>query len=199
MRVMIACEYSGTVREAFRALGHDAWSCDLLPADDDSQHHLQMDVERVLWPGRWDIIIMHPPCTALCVSGNRWYGNGKPRHSLRLEAIEWTMGLWEKANGACPRVCMENPVGVLPIKATQWIQPWEFGHTASKKTGLWLRGLPKLTPTEVVARGERHVTRSGRSLPKWYNLPPSEDRWKVRSRTFKGIAEAMASQWGGRV
>ena len=197
MRVLIACEYSGTVREAFRALGHDAWSCDLLPADDDSPHHLQVDVGELLEEGRWDMIVMHPPCTALCVSGNRWYGKGKPKHSTRLEAIEWTMSLWERANEVCPRVCMENPVGVLPMKASQWVQPWQFGDSASKKTGLWLSGLPELKPSNVVSKGERHVTKSGRSLPKWYNLPPSEDRWKVRSKTFQGIADAMAAQWGG--
>ena len=197
MKVLIACEYSGTVREAFRALGHDAWSCDLLPADDGSPHHLQMDVGELLEEGRWDMIVMHPPCTALCVSGNRWYGKGKPKHSMRLEAIEWTMSLWERANEVCPRVCMENPVGVLPMKASQWVQPWQFGDSASTKTGLWLSGLPELKPSNVVSKGERHVTKSGRSLPKWYNLPPSEDRWKVRSKTFQGIADAMATQWGG--
>tara|TARA_R110002110_G_C13037429_1_gene679470 strand:- start:173 stop:529 length:357 start_codon:yes stop_codon:yes gene_type:complete len=116
---------------------------------------------------------------------------------MRLEAIEWTMSLWERANEVCPRVCMENPVGVLPMKASQWVQPWQFGDSASKKTGLWLSGLPELKPSNVVSKGERHVTKSGRSLPKWYNLPPSEDRWKVRSKTFQGIADAMAAQWGG--
>lgn len=194
MRVLIGCESSGTVREAFRALGHEAWSCDLLPADDGSPFHIQGDMSDLLVPDRWDLIIMHPPCTALCVSGNRWYGKGKPKHAERLRAVEWTMALWEQAVRVCPRVCMENPVGVLPMKATQWVQPWEFGHPESKRTGLWLHGLAPLTPTDVLelpAAGVWHnQTPSGQN-----KLGPSPDRWKVRSKTYQGIANAMAAQW----
>ena len=186
MRVLIACESSGTVREAFRALGHDAWSCDLLPADDGSPWHVQGDMLGLLVAGRWDLIIMHPPCTALCVSGNRWYGNGKPKHAERLRAVEWTVALWRRAVEVCDRVCMENPVGVLPMKASQWVQPWQFGHGETKRTGFWLHGLPLLVPTDVVDGREQRI----------WKLGPSADRWKVRSKTFDGIAQAMAAQWG---
>ena len=186
MRVLIGCESSGTVREAFRALGHDAWSCDLLPADDGSPFHVQGDMADLLVADRWDLIIMHPPCTALCVSGNRWYGSGKPKHDERLQAITWTVALWERAIAVCPRVCMENPVGVLPMKAAQWVQPWQFGHGETKRTGFWLHGLRPLTPTDVVDGREQRI----------WKLGPSADRWKVRSKTFDGIAQAMAAQWG---
>lgn len=120
MRVLVACEYSGTVRRAFEAKGHLVMSCDLLPADDGAQNHHKGDVFDLLGP---DLIIMHPPCTALAVSGNRWYGNGMPRHADRLEAIKWTVGLFDAAKEAARMVCMENPVGVLPMPATQYIQP----------------------------------------------------------------------------
>ena len=192
MKVLIACEYSGKVREAFRALGHDAWSCDLLPSDNLTDYHYTGDCWPVIAEG-WDLIIMHPPCTALAVSGNRWYGSGMPKHQDRLDSIEWTMALYEHAKKHAPRVVFENPVGVLPIKPTQYIQPYQFGHPESKKTGLWLHNLPPLVPTNDV----EHVWRT---LPKKeaqriHMLPPSEDRWKIRSETYTGIAEAMASQW----
>ena len=192
MRVLIGCETSGASREAFRRLGHDAWSCDVLPADDGSPHHIVGDIVKLLEDGpRWDLIILHPPCTALAVSGNRWYGEGKERHHERVEAIRWTVALWELATSICPRVALENPVGVLSsqggLAATQYIQPWQFGHGETKKTGLWLHGLPALRPTDVVEGREQRV----------WNLPPSPDRWKIRSKTFQGIADAFASQWGG--
>jgi len=192
MRVLVACEYSGKVREAFRALGHDAWSCDLLPSDNLTDYHYTGDCWPVIAEG-WDLIIMHPPCTALAVSGNRWYGKGMPKHQDRLDSIDWTMALYEHAKKHAPRVAFENPVGVLPIKPTQYIQPYQFGHPESKKTGLWLHNLPPLVPTNDV----EHVWRT---LPKKeaqriHMLPPSEDRWKIRSETYTGIAEAMASQW----
>jgi len=192
MRVLVACEYSGKVREAFRALGHDAWSCDLLPSDNLTDYHYTGDCWPVIAEG-WDLIIMHPPCTALAVSGNRWYGSGMPKHQDRLDSIEWTLALYEHAKKHAPRVAFENPVGVLPIKPTQYIQPYQFGHPESKKTGLWLHNLPPLVPTNDV----EHVWRT---LPKKeaqriHMLPPSADRWKIRSETYTGIAEAMASQW----
>jgi hypothetical protein len=200
-RVLIGCESSGTVREAFRARGFDAWSCDLLPADDGSEHHLKAPIEHMMLVCNWDLIILHPPCTCLALSGNRWYGVGKEKHHLRVEAAEWTRSLWERAKSVCPRVALENPAGVLPKMAdmhpAQFVHPWMFGEEASKKTGLWLHNLPQLQPTNVVGKGEFHVTKSGRKLPKWYNLPPSENRWKIRSKTFQGLADAMAEQWGG--
>lgn len=147
MKVLIACEYSGKVREAFRALGHDAWSCDLLPSDNLTDYHYTGDCWPVIEEG-WDLIIMHPPCTALAVSGNRWYGSGMPKNSERIAAIEWTLALYEHAKNHAPRVAFENPVGVLPIKPTQYVQPYEYGHPESKKTGLWLHNLPPLVPTD---------------------------------------------------
>jgi hypothetical protein len=202
MRVLVACETSGAVRNEFLLNGHDAWSCDLLPSEDKSMTHIVGDVKDVIWQeGPWDLIIMHPPCTALCVSGNRWYGRFMPKENEREQAVEWTKDMWYKATAVAPYVCMENPVGVLNRlwrKPTQIIQPYDFGHDASKKTCLWLEGLPTLEPTDYYP--PRYVD----GYPRWGNqtdsgqnkLGPSEDRWKERSRTYKGIAKAMADQWG---
>ena len=184
MNVLIGCEYSGRVRDAFISKGHDAVSCDLLPTDAQGPH-IQGDVMQAIRSRQWDLIIMHPPCTALAVSGNRWYGKGMPKQDERLKAIRWTMALWELAKHHSDRVCMENPVGVLPMPPTQYIQPWQFGHGETKKTGLWLHNLPPLVPTNVVEGREQRI----------WKLPPSADRWKIRSETYKGIAEAMADQW----
>ena len=192
MRVLVACEYSGTVRDSFRALGHDAWSCDLLPCDADPKHHIHGDVMEVLGAG-WDLMVAHPPCTHLAVSGARWF---KDKVSEQLEALAFVRTLLA---APIPRIALENPVSIISShirKPDQIIQPWMFGHEATKTTCLWLIDLPPLQPTQMVGHGERHVTKSGRSLPKWYNLPPSADRWKIRSATFKGIADAMAAQWG---
>jgi hypothetical protein len=186
VRVLVACEFSGTVRDAFAARGHDAWSNDLLPTESPG-NHITGDCLRAINAGPWDAIIMHPPCTALAVSGNRWYGRGMPKHAERIAAVEWTMNLWRVAVANCPRVCMENPVGVLPMRATQYVQPWQFGHGETKRTGLWLHGLPPLIPTDVVEGREGRVHR----------MPPGPNRWKERSRTYSGIANAMATQWGG--
>jgi len=195
MKVLVACEYSGRVREAFRALGHDAYSCDLLPADDKSWWHHEGCCMPVIADTDidWDLIIMHPPCTALAVSGNAWYGANMPKNAERHRSIAWTMALFDHAKNHAPMVAMENPVGVLPIKPTQYVQPWMFGHPESKKTGLWLHNLPKLVETDNV-----HAEFLG--LPKnkqqrLHYLPPSADRWKIRSTTFQGIADAMAEQW----
>lgn len=188
MNILIACEYSGVVREAFRRRGHNAWSNDLLPADDSSEFHIQGDCFDAINSRQWDIIIMHPPCTALAVSGNRWYGEGMPKNNERQDSIQWTCSLWKVAKEKAGAVCMENPVGVLShyIGKPQYIQPWQFGHGETKKTGLWLYGLPQLKPTNVVSGREQRV----------WKMPPSPDRWKLRSTTYKGIAEAMADQWG---
>ena len=193
LRVLVACECSGKVRNAFRRLGHYAWSCDLLPADDGSQFHFRGDCIEAIKLG-WDLIIMHPPCTALAVSGNAWYGTGMPKNDQRWMAICWTMDLFNLAKLHSPRVAMENPVGVLPIKPSQYVQPWMFGHPESKKTGLWLHNLPPLVETD-------NVKAVFDSLPKnqqqrLHYLPPSKDRAKIRSETFAGIADAMADQWG---
>lgn len=194
MKILIACEFSGRVRDAFRSRGHEAVSCDLLPCDGDSTFHLLGNCIPVISEG-WDLVIMHPPCTALAVSGNAWYGKGRPKHSDRDIAIRWTMDLWELALANSPKVCMENPVGVLPIRPSQYIQPYEFGHAESKKTGLWLYGLPLLRSTNVLQKPKGTVwnnqTKSGQN-----KLGPSKDRWKLRSLTYQGIADAMAEQWG---
>jgi site-specific DNA-cytosine methylase len=189
MNILVACEYSGVVREAFKKKGHNAWSCDLLDAEDGSVFHKKQDCMVAIAEG-WDIIIMHPPCTHLAVSGNRWYGTGMPGHDKRVEAAQWTLQLWRLAKQYSPKVCMENPVGVLSnygeLPKPQYIQPWMFGHGETKKTGLWLYNLPYLVPTDVVEGREQRV----------WKMAPSEDRWKERSRTFTGIGEAMATQWG---
>ena len=197
LKVLVGCEYSGTVRDAFRRLGHDAMSCDILPTDVDGPHH-QGDVFDLLGQ-RWDLIIAHPPCTALTVAGNSTYGEGQPKYAERLASVEWTVGLWNRCKEASPRVCMENPVGVLRrlggMHAPQYIQPYEFGHMEQKKTGLFLHGLPNLKPTNNVY--EEMMKLPKRERERLHYLPPSPDRWKLRSTTFAGIAEAMAAQWGG--
>ena len=191
MKILIACEYSGSVRDAFRALGHDAVSCDLLPTDVPGPHY-QGDVRDILNDG-WDMMIAHPPCTHLAVSGARWF---KDKQAEQAEALDFVRLLL-----AAPidRIALENPVSIISSrirKPDQIIQPWQFGHEATKTTCLWLQNLPPLTPTNIVGKGARHVTKSGKSLPEWYNLPPSPDRWKIRRATFAGIAAAMAAQWG---
>ena len=141
-------------------------------------------------------MIAFPPCTHLAVSGARWFA-AKRADGRQQQGIDFFMAL---ANANIPKIAIENPVGIMSTewrKPDQIVQPWQYGHEATKTTCLWLKGLPELTPTNVVGKGARHVTKSGRSLPEWYNLPPSEDRWKIRSKTFQGIADAMADQWGG--
>lgn len=197
MRVLVGCEYSGTVRDAFLAAGHDAISCDLLPTDKPGPHY-QGDIAEML-NHSWDLIIMHPPCTALTVAGNGTYGEGKPKYKERLQSVAWTMGLWEKSTAVSPRVCFENPVGVLSrlggmVKA-DYIQPYQFGHKEQKKTGLYLQGLEPLRETENVYKEMMLLPVNVRQ--RMFHLPPSHDRWKIRSTTYAGIAAAMAGQWGG--
>ena len=192
MRVLVACEYSGVVRDAFLARGHDAMSCDLLPSESPGPHY-QGDIRDVLDVG-WDMMIAHPPCTHLAVSGARWF---KDKQVEQEEALNFVNLLID--HPFIDKVCLENPVSIISSrirKPDQIIQPFWFGHEARKTTCLWLKNLPPLEPTNMVGEGEIVTTKSGRRLPKWYNLPPSEDRGKLRSRTFEGIAEAMASQWG---
>ena len=196
MRVLIACEYSGRVREAFRARGHDAWSCDLLPSEDPSLRHIQGDVLEVIGRG-WDLMIAHPPCTHLAVSGARHF-EAKRADGRQQEAIEFFLAL---ARAPIPRIAIENPVCIMSSvwrKPDQVIQPWQYGHDASKSTCLWLKGLPHLVPTKIVAgRDAGGKERWGNQTDSGQNkLSPSPDRWKERSRTYEGIAEAMADQWG---
>ena len=193
MRVLVACEYSGAVRDAFLRAGHYALSCDLLPSDSPLGDHYQGDVTQIL-DHDWDLMIAHPPCTHLAVSGAKWFA-AKRASGVQDAALDFVRILLD---APIPRIALENPISIISSrirKPDQIIQPWMFGHEATKTTCLWLKGLPPLAPMQVVGKGERHVTKSGKSLPKWYNLPPSPTRWKERSTTFQGIANAMAQQW----
>ncbi len=185
MRVLVACEYSGRVRDAFIAAGHEAMSCDLLPTDAPGPHY-EGDVFEVMdYP--WDLAIMHPPCTHLSVSGSRHF-EAKRLDGRQQTAVSFFMRL-VRASDHIPRVAIENPVSVMSTlyrKPDQVIQPWQFGHGETKATCLWLKGLPKLTPTDVVEGREARI----------HKMPPSADRWKLRSETYQGIATAMAKQWG---
>jgi len=192
VRVLIACEYSGTVRDAFIAAGHAAMSCDLLPTDRPGPHH-QGDVFDIIGDG-WDLMIAHPPCTHLAVSGAKHFA-AKQADGRQAAALFFVQRLFD---APIPRIALENPVSIISSqirRPDQIIQPWMFGHEATKTTCLWLKGLPHLVPTDIVGKGARHVTKSGKSLPTWYNLPPTPNRWKIRSATFQGIADAMAAQW----
>ena len=192
MRVLIACEFSGAVRRAFRERGHDAWSCDLLDCEDRGPdvRHIKEDVLRVLaepWnlidSRPWDLMIAHPPCTHLAVSGARWFKDKKHEQKEALDFIRRLM------DASVERICIENPVSVISTrirKPDQIIQPWQFGHGETKATCLWLKNLPPLKPTNIVEGRHARVHRE----------PPSPDRWKDRSRTYQGIAAAMADQWG---
>ena len=193
MRVLVACEFSGIVRDAFRARGHDAWSCDLLPTERPGQHiqhdvHLyRFKVEGGPWSllaDGWDLMVAHPPCTHLAVSGARWF-KGKERE--QKEALRFVE---ELLAAPIPRIALENPISIISSrirKPDQIIQPWMFGHGETKATCLWLKNLPKLVPTNIVEGREARVHRAS----------PGPDRWKERSRTLQGIADAMADQWGG--
>jgi len=179
-KVLVACEYSGTVRDAFAALGWEAWSCDLLPSEKPG-NHLQCDVSSILGDG-WDIMVAHPPCTHLAVSGARWF---KDKEAEQAEALDFVRLL---LSAPVPHIALENPVSVISSKIRkpdQVIQPWQHGHGETKATCLWLKNLPLLVPSNIVEGREQRV----------WKLPPSAYRWKERSRTFPGIAAAMAKQW----
>jgi len=218
MRVLVACEYSGRVRDAFRAMGHDAMSCDLLPTDVDGPHH-QGSVIDILDDG-WDLMVAHPPCTYLSVSGMHWTARGLRDPQLTEDALDFVKLLM---SAKIPKIAIENPVSVISSrikKPDQIINPFWFGHDASKKTCLWLKNLPKLQATNIIepkwvccgAEIPGNVGKYGcpncngqkKAKPRWGNqtasgqnkLSPSADRWKIRSETYKGIADAMASQWG---
>ena len=183
MKVLVACEYSGTVRDAFIARGHDAMSCDLLPSDKPGPHYKGNVVDLLQEEDEWDLMIAHPPCTHLAVSGARWF---KDKKQEQLDALYFVAQL---LHAPVHRIALENPISIISTKyrkPDQIIQPWMFGHGETKATCLWLKNLPKLVPTNVVEGREARIHR----------LPPSEDRWKIRSKTFQGIADAMAEQWG---
>jgi hypothetical protein len=196
MKVLVACEYSGVVRDAFISRGHDAMSCDLLPTESDGPHY-EGDIRDIL-DGEWDLMIAHPPCTYLSSSGLHWNKRRPERAAQTEEALSFVQLL---LNAPIERIALENPVGCIGTRirpADQYVHPHQFGDDASKRTGLWLKGLPKLLPTELVE------PRMVQGKPRWGNqtdsgqnrLGPSVDRWALRSKTYQGIADAMADQWG---
>jgi len=187
MRVLVACEYSGKVRDAFIAQGHDAISCDILPTESIGPHY-QGDVFDII-DQDWDLMIAHPPCTYLCNSGVSWLHKRPERWGQLKDGAEFFKALLE---ADIPKIAVENPimhkyaVDIIGRRQDQIIQPWQFGHGETKATGFWLKGLPKLQPTEIVEGRQQRL----------HLLPPSKDRWKLRSTTYQGIADAMALQWG---
>lgn len=183
--VLIACEYSATVRDAFRARGFNAWSCDLLPTEGDPRWHIQGDVINAIARSHWDLMIAHPPCTDLAVSGARHFA-AKIADGRQARALDFVQYLLD---APIQHIALENPISIISSKIRrpdQIIQPWQFGHGETKATCLWLKNLPKLVPTDIV---------EGRS-DRIHKMPPGPNRWKERSRTYQGIADAMASQWG---
>ncbi len=205
MNILVACEESQAVTKEFRKLGHEAYSCDILECSGGHpEWHIQEDVTKLL-KEKWDMIIAFPPCTYLTVTGNRWFNIEKygdkaiKRHQDREEAIKFFMMF---ANANCDKIAIENPVGIMSTewrKPNQIIQPYEFGDPFEKKTCLWLKGLKKIEPTNVVKPPPRQKFKSGKSMPSWYADAwklPKEERSKLRSKTFPGIAQAIAKQWG---
>ncbi len=198
MRVLVACEYSGTVRDAFRARGHDAWSCDILPTDADPAWHIQGDAIEVAYGQDWDLMIAHPPCTYLTNSGVRWFYTDPTRWGKLDQAAQFFRRLF---NAPIVKIAVENPImhkyakeRIDGMEQSQVIQPWMFGHMEQKATCLWLKGLPLLRPTNNVK--EQMMALPNNERQRIFHMPPGPDRWKLRSTTFKGIADAMADQWG---
>lgn len=198
MKVLVACEYSGTVREAFSKLGHDTWSCDLLPTEIPSEKHYQGDIFDIA-SENWDLMIAHPPCTYLTNAGVCWLKKDPPRHERMVAGALFFKRLLELP---IPRKCIENPImhhyaaGIIGRRQDQVIQPWMFGHREKKATCLWLEGLPKLVPTSALKAETDALPKNIQQ--RLHYLPPSEDRWRERSRTYQGIADAFANQWGER-
>lgn len=181
-RLLVACEFSGTVREAFTRYGWDAWSCDLLPTERPSDRHYQGPVQDLLQEDRWDLMIAHPPCTHLAVSGARWFKHKQTEQAAALDFVKLLL------DAPVPHIALENPISVISTRIrrpSQIIQPWQFGHGETKATCLWLKNLPKLEPTHIVEGRTNRI----------HNMPETADRWKNRSRTYQGIADAMAAQW----
>ena len=194
LKVLIGCEESQAICKEFRKLGHEAYSNDIdACSGENPEWHLQMDVMKAIDLMAWDLIILHPPCTYMAVSGNRWYGKGQAGYHKRLQSVLWTRQLWNKATSKCKHVALENPVGVLcslgGLHTPQYVQPWQYGHGETKKTGLWLHNLPALIPTNIVEGREQLI----------WKMPPSEERGRLRSKTYKGLAEAIADQWSNYV
>ncbi len=192
MKVLIACEFSGCVRDAFIARGHDAMSCDLLPTDVKGPHYQGNVLDLIT--EEWDMLIAFPSCTHLCSSGARWW---KDKKQEQQDAIDFVMRLW---TFGVPKIAIENPIGILSgvwRKPNQIIQPWMFGHEETKATCLWLKGLPNLQPTNIVGPPPKNMTKEEKK--KWNKVhyaSPGKDRWKIRSKTYAGVGKAMAEQWG---
>ena len=185
MRVLVACEYSGRVRDAFRAKGHDAWSCDLLPSETETEYHYQKDIFDVIESNEWDLMIAHPPCTHIAVSGARYFAQ-KIADGRQQDALDFVARLMAVN---IDKIAIENPISIISSKIRkpdQIIQPWQYGHGETKSTCLWLKNLPLLTPENIVP-GRAAIV---------HKMPPGPDRWKNRSRTYLGIAAAFANQWG---
>ena len=190
-QILIGCEESQTICAAFRAAGYEAYSCDLQPTRGNPDWHIQGDVMEAIQSRQWSLIILHPDCTAMAVSGNRWYGTGMPYNDQRTEQLEWTLNLWELGKKYADSVALENPVSVIfpELKKQgvkiQYIQPWQYGHGETKKTGLALHNLPELVPTNIVEGREQRI----------WKMAPSPTRKRDRSATFLGIAQAIVEQW----
>lgn len=189
MKILVGCEESQTITKAFRGAGHEAYSCDLQATRGNVEWHYQCDIFEAITDRAWDLIILHPDCTAMAVSGNRWYGKNMPMNDKRIASNEWTKKLWEFAKVHCDKVALENPVSTcfqaIGEKA-HYVQPWQFGHGETKKTGFALHGLQPLLPTNIVEGREQKVWKMG----------PSPTRKRDRSKTYQGIADAIVEQWG---
>ena len=191
MNILVGCEESQKVTNAFRKLGHNAISCDIVPTRGNPDHHIQMDVVDAIDLKNWDMILLFPDCTKMSLSGNRWYGRGKEKHQERIDSIAWTIGLWNKAIKNCDKVALENPLSVIwrYLPNVNYIQPHQFGHGETKKTGFCLKGLPPLNPTNNVDGREQRI----------WKMPPGPNRKRDRSEFYQGVCDAMADQWGGVV
>lgn len=208
MRILVGCEFSNTVSQAFRDRGHECYSCDLDPSDGPEEYHYRMDILKAFWrPGLWDLVILHPDCHAMTCSGNGTYGKNKdgtpkPRHQERIDALEWTKRLWHTATERCERVALENPQWSVLWKhlggRTQTIHPWEYGHRETKATGLKLHNLEPLKPTDIVGPPPPTGTEERKEWERVWRMGPSKhyDRSKERARFLQGWADAMAEQWG---
>lgn len=201
--ILVACEYSSVVRDAFRRLGYDAWSNDLLPTEGDPQWHIQGDCREAIGSRYWDLIILHIPCTAMGLCGNKHYGVGKPKHAERIAALEWSLGVWDLARAHSNHTALENPASIIfPYLRqrgadVQFIQPWQHGHPEQKKTGLALYNLPRLSETNNVY--EQMMALPKKERERIFFMSPSADRGHERSRFYAGIAAAMADQWGNTI
>ena len=186
--ILIGCEESQVICSTFRKKGFECYSCDILPTRGNPEWHIQADIKKTIKTRKWSLVILHPDCTALSLSGNRWYGMGMPYHEKRLEAIEWTLDLWKLALKYGERVALENPTSVIfkYLKNVQYIQPYDFGHGEQKKTGFALYNLPRLMPTKRVSGREQRIWKMG----------PSPTRKRDRAVTYQGIADAIVNQWG---